>query len=232
MTSPNASAFQKPTQMSPGVEEGLDLPEVGPGRHAEELHRHEIAAVDADDVEHPGEEGEGDEPRHQRRHDEVPHRVQRHHGERVDLLGDAHDADLGRQRRSRAPGHHERGEHRAELTHERDRHQRTHEGLGADALEHQHALEPEDHPGERAGQEDHGQRAEAHEPDPLERLAGLERRDDGPPERPRPERRRNARGRRGCRGRSARDPGGSRERGNRAFGAGRVWAGLPPGSTA
>ena len=64
---------------------------------------------------------------------------------------------------------------RAELPHERDRHQGAHECLGADPLEHQHALEPEHHPGERAGEEDHRQRAEAHEPEPLEGLADLKR---------------------------------------------------------
>ena len=98
--------------------------------------------------------GQGDHARHQGRHHEVSHRVQRHDGQRVDLLGDPHDADLGGERRAGAAGHHERGQHRAQLPDERDGHQRADEGLGADPLQHQHSLEPEHHSGERAGQED------------------------------------------------------------------------------
>ena len=132
--SPNDERLPEADQDVAGVEEGLHLPEVGPGRQPEELHRHEVAAEDADDVEDPGQEGEGDDARDERGHHQVPHGVQRHHGERVDLLGDAHDADLGGEGRARASGDHERGEHRAQLAHERERHQRAQEGLGAEAL--------------------------------------------------------------------------------------------------
>jgi hypothetical protein len=144
------------------------------------LHGDQITAVDAHHIENPGEQGESDQPGDQGRHHEVTHRVQRHDGECVDLLGNPHDAELGRERRPRAPGHHERGQHRAELANQGDRHQRSDKGLRANPLQHEHALEPEDHAGERTGEEDDRHRAKPHEPDPLERLPYLERRNHRP----------------------------------------------------
>ena len=55
---------------------------------------------------------------HARRHEEA-HRVEAHRRERVDLLVDAHRADLGGERGARAPGEQDRRHQRAELAQHR-----------------------------------------------------------------------------------------------------------------
>jgi hypothetical protein len=57
----------------------------------------------------------GDQPR---QHQELQRR-HRHRLERVDLLGDAHRPELGGDAGARAPGHHQRRQHRRQLDGER-----------------------------------------------------------------------------------------------------------------
>jgi hypothetical protein len=53
--------------------------------------------------------------RHDLRKDQAQAARHAHGGQRVDLLGDAHHAELRRHRRARAPGHQHRHQHRAQL---------------------------------------------------------------------------------------------------------------------
>ena len=55
--------------------------------------------------------------------------------ERVELLGDAHRADLRGHRRADAAGHHQPHEHRRQLAQHRQRHDAADEVLGVHAME-------------------------------------------------------------------------------------------------
>ena len=68
-----------------------------------------------------------------------------------------------------------RGEHGAELAQEGDAHRRSHERLGAHALQGQENLEAEGHAREGAGEDDDDERLEADEVDASGESAELER---------------------------------------------------------
>jgi hypothetical protein len=95
-----------------------------------------------------------------RRHQET-HRVEAHRRDRVDLLVDAHRADLGGERRARAAGEQDRGHQRAELAQHRQPDQVGDEDLGAEALHRHRRLEREDHAEQEADQRDDRQRVGA-----------------------------------------------------------------------
>ena len=79
----------------------------------------ERAADDAHEVGHDRERGNQQEAAEEPRHDEVVDRVGAHAGQGVDLLGDAHRAQLGGHGAADAAGQHRGGQHRAQLADQR-----------------------------------------------------------------------------------------------------------------
>src|SRR5438876_641110 len=153
---------------------GLHLAEVRPGRHPEQDDRDQVAAADAGDVEDRREHGKGDEPRQNGGHHEIAHGVQGHDHEGVDLLGDAHDAELGGEGRARQARDEDGREHGPELSHEGDPHGGAHGSLRANAPEGEEDLEAQGHAGEAAREDDNGERLEADEVDAPGEPAELE----------------------------------------------------------
>ena len=87
--------------------------------------------------------------------------VGRERGEGVDLLGDAHGADLGGHGRTDAARHHERGQHGPELARQRHDDDVGDGRFGGEAGEAGVALQRQHHAGEDGGEADHGQRVVA-----------------------------------------------------------------------
>ena len=125
----------------------------GPERLVVDERRHD-AAEDAEqdrvDVEQPGDQHQREEARD----DEVLHRVDAEHLQRVELLADLARAEVGGDRRAGHAGEHDRGHERREL---------------ADRGEHEEAAEPV----ERAEQHEEVRRLQARR-----RVAERDRRDD------------------------------------------------------
>ena len=125
-------------------------------------------------VEQRRHQHRGDDPRR----DQEAHRVEPHRRQRVDLLVDAHRADLGRERRAGAAGEQDRRHQRPELAQHRQADQVGDEDLGAEALHRHRRLEREDHAEQERDQRDDRQRVGADlladAPDVLQRtLRGL-----------------------------------------------------------
>src|SRR4029434_5116051 len=106
----------------------------------------------------------------------------------VVLLGDASAPAVAGGGGAGQAGDEDRGEHGAELAHEGDAHRRSHEGLGAHALQGQEYLEAEGHAREGPGEDDDDERLEADEIDasgePAELERGYEDEGRGVPEKP------------------------------------------------
>ena len=98
------------------------------------------------------------------RDDQVTHRVEGHRSERVDLLGDLHDADLRCQRGARTPGNHERGKYGAQFPDDAQRDGGPQHRLGAEFPESVVDLQGEDHPGEGPCQKYYRKRLVSEEP--------------------------------------------------------------------
>ena len=131
-------------------------------------------------------------------------RVGRQRGERVDLLGDAHGADLGGHRGADAAGDHQAGQHRAQLARHRQHDDVGDRALGVEAREAGIALQRQHHAGEERGQADDRQREVAdveHLPQDQPRIEG---RPHAVRERGAGEERRGGRRRPGSRGRRGR----------------------------
>ena len=79
----------------------------------------------------------------------MPHRVHRHHLHRRELIGGAHQPDLGGQRGAGAAGEQQRGEHRAELLEQRQRGGEAERLLGTEALQQREAQQPQHHADEQ-----------------------------------------------------------------------------------
>jgi hypothetical protein len=92
---------------------------------------------------------------------------------------DAHDAELGRERRARPARDHEGREDGPQLADDRERHRGPEERLGAEAGEREEDLKPEHHAGEGARQQNDQQRAEADVVDAADQRPQLEGRRDG-----------------------------------------------------
>src|SRR5262245_24986944 len=142
------------------LEVELEAAREGVAAHVEREHGHEIPAEDREDVGEDREHREHDDGGDEARHHEVADGAdpERLHG--VDLLGHAHGAELGRDRRAHASAHHERGEHRAELDDDRfpdDRAEIDHRNVVAHLVGRLHGCdrsgEERDDDGERHGAE-------------------------------------------------------------------------------
>ena len=154
------------------------------GVGAEQLHRHEVSAVHADDVAHDHEQRQHQDRGDHAGHDEVLHGLGRERLEGVDLLGDAHAADLGGHRAAHAPGDHQGREHRRQLARQREGHDAADEALRIEPREAGVGLEGQHHPGEERRQEDQRDRVDTdahHLPDPLRHVVGRPRRPDDDP---------------------------------------------------
>ena len=112
-----------------------------------------------------------DHPAPEARRDHARDRVDRHHLHRRDLLGRLHQADLGGDRRAGAAGEQQARHHRAELAHQRQRHQHAERLGGAEALQRLVALQREHHADEQARHQDDDERQHAGEVD-LARWSG------------------------------------------------------------
>ena len=119
------------------------------------------AAEDADEVgvqaeqRHHQAQGDG------ARQDQELHRVDAHGGERVDLLGHLHGAELRGERGAGAAGHDDAGHQRAHLVHDGDADQVGDVDLGAELLELDRADEGHDDADQEADQRDDRQRVGA-----------------------------------------------------------------------
>src|SRR5579859_4012090 len=118
----------------------------------------QIAAEHRDDIGYHDQQRQGDQARQNARRDQIFERVGRERGQRVDLFGDAHGADLGGHRGADTARHHQRGQDRAEFAGGRDHHDRGDGALGGEAGEAGMALQRQHHAGRERGQPDHRQR--------------------------------------------------------------------------
>ena len=109
------------------------------------------------------------------REDEVAHRIGREGGQRVDLLGDAHGAELGRHRRTDPAGDHQPGENGAQLADDREHDDGRNGALRLEALEAGVALQRQHHAGEDRGQAHHRQRVVADLDHLAQQLAAVDR---------------------------------------------------------
>ena len=132
---------------------GGDAVEVGALVHVEHGHARQVAANDAHHVEDGGEQGEGDQGGGQARAHQIGHGVDVHDVEGVDLVRDAHDADLRRHGGSGAAGEHDGGEHGAELADEREGDHGAKKADGAELDERVVALESQHHAAEEADEQ-------------------------------------------------------------------------------
>ena len=130
-------------------------------RDTDARDRDHVAAEHADDVREHRQHGKHDDRGHDARHDQVAHGVDRHRGQRVDLLGDAHGAELRRDRGADAAADDERGEHRAELDDHRAHDHRAEILERQDARELVGRLHRRDRAGEQADDRDERQRLHA-----------------------------------------------------------------------
>ena len=92
----------------------------------------------------------------------------------VDLIGDDHRSELGRDARPDAAGQHQPGEHRAELLDHRRADQPSHERPRAELIERDAGLQRQHGAGEEAGQQDDRERADADRLELLDDIAEVE----------------------------------------------------------
>ena len=128
-------------------------------RHADHERGDQVAADDPDEVVDDGEHRQHDQRREHARRDELLDRVRAERVEGVDLLGDAHRAELRGDAGADAAGDHQPGEHGTELAD----HRRRSRGGRCTSWRRTCAsctagLEREHHPGEEAGEEDDAER--------------------------------------------------------------------------
>ena len=105
-----------------------------------------------------------DHRRHQARHHQIFDRVGGKRGQRVNLLGHLHGADLGGDGGGDAARHHQAGDHRAQFAGDAQHHDLGHDGFGAIAVAAQIDLQRQHAAGEEGGEPHHRQReiADAH----------------------------------------------------------------------
>src|SRR5260370_21920137 len=89
--------------------------EIRLGIEAELIDANEIAAENANYVGDQDQHRQGDDPREEARKHQIAQRVGGQRGERVDLIGDAHRADLRRDRGPDAASHHQPADDKAAL---------------------------------------------------------------------------------------------------------------------
>ena len=104
-------------------------------------------------------------PAPEARRDHARDRIDRHHLHRRDLLGGLHQADLGGDGGAGAAREEQAGHDRAELAHERQRHQHAERLRGAEALQRVVALQGEHHADEQPRDHDDDERQHAGEVD-------------------------------------------------------------------
>src|SRR5579883_88371 len=181
--------FDEPGEHILAMERIDGLSDIDAGIEAEVIDRDEKSAEDADDVRDEHErrhhQGAGDDTRH----DEVFVGIGRKGREGVDLVGDAHRADLGRDRRTDAARDHERGDHRPEFARHRQQHEGRDGTLGAKAAEAGMRLQRQHDAGEDRGQPHDGQGVVADIDDLAPDEPGVEGRAEAVAERGEPEQR-------------------------------------------
>ena len=117
----------------------------------------DVAADDAHEVGHDRQRRDQEDAGQEPRHDQVVDRVGAHALQGVDLLGDAHRAQLGGHRAADAAGQHRRRQHRPQLADQRHVDHRPQPRFQAQIAEREIALHGQHHADERAGQGDHRQ---------------------------------------------------------------------------
>ena len=110
-----------------------------------------------------------------RRRDQVLNRVDSEGRERVDLLGDAHGAELGGHAGARARGDHQRREHGRQLLGQREPDGRADEALLIEDAQRRDRLLRGDGAREESDQQNDGKRPDAHELHLLEEQPQAER---------------------------------------------------------
>ena len=150
------------------------------GLDAHHGHADQLRAVDADAVEDRRQQRHRDQAAEEARRDHMAHRIDRHHLHGRELIGGAHQADLGAQRGAGAAGEQQRGEHRAEFLDQSERGGHAERRLRTEALQQIVALQSQHHADEQAAEHDDHQRAGAgvvdlldHQPRPRQRRHAL-----------------------------------------------------------
>ena len=131
-----------------------DAVQIGAFVDVQHEHAGEVTADDADDVEDGREQGEGQQRGHQPGADQIGHGVDVHDVQGVDLVGDAHDADLGRHGGTGASGQHDGREHGAQFADEAQRDGRAQHAHGTELDEGIVALQAQHHAAEDADEQD------------------------------------------------------------------------------
>ena len=152
--------------------------EIGGRVEAEPVDRNEIPAKDPDDVGDHDQERQGHQPGNQARQHQIAQRVGRQGGQRIDLVGDPHRADLGRHRRPDPAGDHQPGDHRPEFAGDRQHDDGRYRALGGKAAEPGVGLERQNHAGKDRGEPNHWQREVADLDHLAQQRARIERRRD------------------------------------------------------
>ena len=143
------------------LDRALHLRPEGAGVDAHHLHADELRAEEPDDIEHRHQERHGDDAADQARRHHLAQRVDRHDLHGGELVGGAHQADLGGERGARTAGEQQRRDDGAELLQEPERRGDAERVLGAEALQQVVALQPQHHADEEAAEHDDDERAGA-----------------------------------------------------------------------
>src|SRR5258706_1301178 len=131
--------------------------EVDAAAEAEALRRHHIAAEYADRIGDRHQYRHGDDGGDQARHDEIFDRIGGKRCQRVDLLGDAHRADLRGDGGGNAAGDHQTGDDRPKLARNAEHDDLRHNRFGAVAIAADVDLQGEHAAPEERGQSHHRQ---------------------------------------------------------------------------
>src|SRR6185437_2324851 len=149
---------------------------VGPERavvDAEPGDAHQVATEDGQAAEHAEQQRHGDHASQEARRGDIRNRVDGHHFHGRDLVGGAHQADLGGDRGTGAPGKQQRRHHRAEFAIHRQRHH--HAGRRGATEDRQYVVElqHQHHADEQAADHDDGEAHRAHKPELADGLAQI-----------------------------------------------------------
>ena len=135
-----------------------------------------VSAEDAEEREQRRQQRHHRDHRQRLRRDDVVDRIDRHHAQPVELLGDHHRADLGRGRRAGASGDQQRRKHRPQLANEAEADDGAERVGGAEADQRVVALQPEHRADRDAAQADDDQRQHAELEQLVDEAADAQRR--------------------------------------------------------
>ena len=125
------------------------------------IHGDDPASEHADQIAEHRQERHDDHARQHSRHDQIIDGADRHHSQRVDLLGDFHRRNFGGDRRAHSPRANHSDQHRSELAPDCDRDESSDGRLRAESDQLVSGLQREHDSGEHQRQRDDRQRVDA-----------------------------------------------------------------------